>query len=280
MPKVAKSKIVIVFIIILGLCIIAYPFVASWYNNRHFVTVGNTYTSKVTGLNEEMIESEWHKATDYNNSLRGDPVKDPFIPGSGRALPDNYLEVLNIDGVMGKIQIPTINVDLPLYHGTSDEVLKKGVGHIEGTTFPIGDDGHALLTGHTGLPSAKMFDDLIKLEPGDEFFITILDQTFVYQVDDIKTILPEEFSAYDINGGYFVTLVTCTPYGINSHRLLVRGKFSRIAVEEEVKAQEKEEPITLWLIITISVALLLLLIIIIKVTRRKRHLKRLGGEDE
>lgn len=257
-----KRNKFIVFIILLGLGIMAYPFIGSWYNNHHFVTVGNTYTSKVANLSPAEIEEQWAKAYDYNNSLRGDPVKDPFIPGSGRALPGNYLDVLDVNHVIGKIQIPTIKVDLPIYHGTSDKVLKKGVGHIEGTTFPLGDNGHSILTGHTGLPSAKIFDELVNLEEGDEFFITVLDKTFIYTVDNIKVILPEEFSSYDIKGGYFVTLVTCTPYGINSHRLLVRGKFDRIASEgdEQVKAK-KVIPMKRILALFVIAAGLLLLIL-------------------
>ena len=147
------------------------------------------------------------------------------MPGSGYALPDNYLEVLNTDGIMGRLTIPKIGVDLPIYHGSSEESLQKGVGHIESTSLPIGGEyRHAVLTGHRGLPNAELFTRLDELTVGDTFYIHVLDRTLAYQVDQITTVEPDEMETLRaVPGEDYVTLVTCTPYGVNTHRLLVRG---------------------------------------------------------
>ncbi|MFV0392898.1 MAG: class C sortase [Coprobacillaceae bacterium] len=224
--KNGKSRIVIIIMIfIIGLLILVYPFVSDWYNTKNFLEKVSVYEEEVNFLPKETLEKEWKLATDYNNSLKGEPVKDPFVEGSGTALPENYLNVLNINDTMAVLEIPSIDVKLPVYHGTDQEILKKGLGHIEGTFLPIGTEGgHAFITGHTGLPTAKLLTDLIELEEGNEFYIKVLDKELTYQVDEITTVTPDEFSQLppDIDGDY-VTLVTCTPYGVNSHRLLVRG---------------------------------------------------------
>jgi sortase A len=190
------------------------------------VTEINVYSDTISTMSKSQIEKEWQKAVDYNNSLMGNPVKDPFVPGSGVALPQNYMEVLDIDGIMGYIEIPKINIEIPIFHGTSEEVLKKGVGHLEGSALPIGGDGtHALLSGHTGLPEAKLFTDLTKLQNGDKFIIKVLDRKIAYKVCRIDVVKPEDISRLSaVKGKDYVTLITCTPYGINSHRLLVRGE--------------------------------------------------------
>lgn len=222
-----------------GAVVFCYPAVSNYLNQKNQAQVVQNYEQAVAGQDEDFLAEEWAKAEEYNENLAGDPVHDPFVPGSGYALPDNYMDVLNLDGVMGRITIPKIDVDLPIYHGTDAETLEKGVGHIESTSLPIGGEyRHAVLTGHRGLPSAELFTRLDELEQGDRFYIHVLDATLAYQVDQILTVEPQELENLVAEPGQdYVTLVTCTPYGINTHRLLVRGTRVPYVPEEEQAAQ-------------------------------------------
>lgn len=218
-----------------GAAVFCYPAISNYLNQKNQTRVVQHYEQTVTAQDDALLAEEWAKAEEYNENLAGDPVHDPFVPGSGYALPDNYLDVLNIDGVMGRITIPKIGVDLPIYHGTDAETLEKGVGHIESTSLPIGGEyRHAVLTGHRGLPSAELFTRLDELEPGDQFYLHVLDATLAYQVDQILTVEPQELETLVAEPGQdYVTLVTCTPYGINTHRMLVRG--TRVPYVPEVE---------------------------------------------
>ena len=208
-----------------GAAVFLYPVVSNYLAEKNQTRVIQNYQESVSELDEAEITEQWRIAEEYNENLAGDPVHDPFVPGSGYALPDNYLDVLNVDGVMGYIEIPKIEVDLPIYHGTSEETLEKGVGHMESTTLPIGGtDRHCVLTGHRGLPSAELFTNLNLLEIGDYFYIRLLDQTLAYEVERIETVEPDELELLTVEPGKdLVTLITCTPYGVNTHRLLVTG---------------------------------------------------------
>lgn len=226
--KSKGSRIIILLSALLflaGAAVFLYPTVSNWLAEIHQSGVIQEYTDAVAHEDKNFYETEWQKALEYNENLAGDPVRDPFVPGTGYALPENYLECLNVNGVMGYIEIPKIGVKLPLYHGTSEEVLQKGVGHIESTALPIGGDfTHAILTGHRGLPSARLFTDLDQLEIGDRFYIYVLDEVLAYEVDEVNTVQPYELQELQaLEGRDLVTLITCTPYGINTHRLLVRG---------------------------------------------------------
>lgn len=230
-----------VLLFLVGVSIFLYPMVSNYLARRSQTSVIETYENTLKEYDEDAFGEEWRKAKEYNENLAGDPVHDPFVVGSGYALPKDYEETLNIngDGIMGYIRIPKISVSLPIYHGSDEEALKKGVGHIESTSLPIGGSrSHCVLTGHRGLPSAELFTRLDELEEGDCFYIRVLDETFAYEVDRIKTVLPNQLEdLVSFEGQDLVTLVTCTPYGINTHRLLVRG--TRIAyVEEEKEEQE------------------------------------------
>lgn len=222
-----------------GAAVFCYPAISNYLNQKNQTRVVQHYEQTVTAQDDALLAEEWAKAEEYNENLAGDPVHDPFVPGSGYALPDNYLDVLNIDGVMGRITIPKIGVDLPIYHGTDAETLEKGVGHIESTSLPIGGEyRHAVLTGHRGLPSAELFTRLDELEPGDQFYLHVLDATLAYQVDQILTVEPQELENLVAEPGQdYVTLVTCTPYGINTHRMLVRGTRVPYVPEAEQSTQ-------------------------------------------
>lgn len=226
--------IISIIFIILGVGIFLYPSISNYLAEKNHIDIIRNYDNLIVKINEEKINEEKEKARIYNENLSGDPVHDPFVIGSGYALPENYKEVLNVsdDGVMGYVEIPKISVYLPIYHGTSDEVLEKGVGHIQNTSVPIGGNStHSILTGHTGLPNAELFTRLDELGIDDIFYIHVLGDVLTYKVFETKVILPDKIDELRIlNGKDYVTLVTCTPYGVNSHRLLVKAE--RVEYEE------------------------------------------------
>lgn len=215
-------------LIIVGVFIMAYPTISNYLSELHASSVIVDYDETIAQYAPDVLERARAEAVEYNENLAGDPVHDPFVPGSGYALPENYEQVLNLagDGVMGYIEIPAISVQLPIYHSSSEEVLARGVGHIEQTALPIGEEGrNPVLTAHRGLPQAELFSRLDELKIGDEFYITVLDEVMAYRVDDISVIEPDEMAKLSAHAGHdYVTLATCTPYGVNTHRLLVRGE--------------------------------------------------------
>lgn len=273
-----KRKIITILLLLTGIGVIAYPYLSNYFNQKNSSRAIDSYSEAVNELSKEEVEKQWRRAEIYNENLTGQPAHDPFIPGSGIVMPQNYYEVLNLQGIMGRVEIPAINVDLPIYHGTSEKVLKKAAGHLEGSTMPIGGQGtHAVLTGHTGLTHAKLFTDLVDLVEGDQFYLTILGRTLAYQVDQIKVIKPEHTEDLKIVSGQdYCTLMTCTPYGINSHRLLVRGK--RIPYQPEQKQQVKKTGLTAeekaLIRAAILTALIMVVLILITLVRKKRLEKR------
>ncbi len=201
------------------------------------IAIGN-YEEGVSGYDEKWKEGELEKARSYNNSLSEVAFPDPFGHGGSLETAGDYEEILNVDrGMMGVLEIPCIEVELPIYHGIAEDVLQKGVGHISQTAFPVGGEGnHTVLSTHRGLPDARLFTDLDELEPGDAFYIRVLGNNLAYEVDQVEVVDPGDVSLLKPEEGKdYVTLLTCTPYGINSHRLLVRG--SRVNYVPEVKAQ-------------------------------------------
>lgn len=244
--KKKLPKIFIGLIFIIGLGIMLYPIISNLYIEHHQGNIIDEYNKTVESMPDDTLEKEREKAEGYNKMLTGNMViTDPFDPEAQKKLEENsdYYNILNIgnDNIIGYIKIPKINVSLPIYHGTSEDVLKRGVGHLQNTSFPIGGEGtHAVLSGHTGLSSAKLFTDLDKLEEGELFFIEVLGEKLAYKIDQIKIVEPSETSDLVIKSGEdYVTLVTCTPYGINSHRLLVRG--TRVPYTEDVEKEAKNE---------------------------------------
>lgn len=218
-----------------GLVVMLYPAISNRINEKHQSSVIANYKKTVDEAGDEMRAEELEKAREYNKNLLSMlSYKDSSLIGQS----PEYLGTLNLsgDGLMGVIDIDKINVHLPIYHGASDSVLQVGAGHLPETSLPVGGEGtHAVISAHTGLPSAKLFTDLDELEEGDMFKITVLNEELIYKVDQITVVEPYETSNMRIIAGKdYVTLLTCTPYGINSHRLLVRGE--RITVEEAEKA--------------------------------------------
>ena len=251
-----KLSIILMSLIFLsGLGIMLYPVISNAYIEYKQKSVITNYEETVKEMPKDTINEELERASDYNKLLIGTAiVTDPFDPEAQKKLEESsdYFNILNLDekGLMGYVVIPKIDVNLPIYHGTSEEVLQKGVGHLQNTSLPVGGEStHAVLSGHTGLSSAKLFTDLDKLEEGNIFYIKTLGETFAYEVDQIKIVEPHETSDLLIESDKdYVTLVTCTPYSINTHRLLVRG--TRVPyteeVEEEIKKEEKENVGSTW----------------------------------
>lgn len=272
MKKIKSLAPILIFMI--GAGIFLYPTIANSLALYQQSSVIYNYDTKLSESRQEEIDEAWSDAVIYNDNLAGDPVHDPFVPNSGYALPDNYLNVLNLsgDGVMGYIKIPQIDVELPIYHGTTDEVLKKGAGHIEGTSLPIGGNfRHSVISGHRGLPSAELFSDLDELSVGDEFYIRVLDKDIAYKIDQIETVDPKDINKYISaeEGKDMVTLMTCTPYGINTHRLLIRGVRTDYVQEDETILNDSTEKSNMFYIL----GLLVFAIIVIFVYSHKRSKK-------
>ena len=223
--------------------LILYPVVSNYINQMNSTTIATDYEQEVSHLSEEQENAMIKQAQDYNESLIGiGSIADPFSESNeNQTEDDEYNNLLKIDdtGMMGYIDIPKIDIVLPIYHGISEKVLQSGVGHLPNTSLPVGgESSHAVLSGHRGLANAKIFTDLNKMEMGDVFYIKVLHHTFAYQVDQILTVLPSETDALQIEKGKdYVTLVTCTPYAVNTHRLLVRG--ARIPYEEAKNVDEE-----------------------------------------
>lgn len=239
---------------LIGAGILSYPVVSNWWNQIQQDKIAKGYSGTVSTASEEEIQAMWEQAEAYNRNLLLDEIIiDPFDQVAVKKVKGDYENTLNPqnNGVMGTIEIPKIHVSLPIFHGTEEEVLQQAVGHLEQTSLPIGGEGtHAVLSGHRGLPSAELFTDLDQVEEGDVFYLHILDRTLAYQVDQIAVVEPDELELLAIESGKdYVTLVTCTPYSINTHRLLVRG--TRIpyeeAKEEEAIAAETENGAVGWL---------------------------------
>ena len=210
-------------IIIAGVVMVSYPTVSDWWNNMHQSRAIAGYIEKTEDLTKEEYDAMWAEAHAYNQSLLSNDHR--YTPTEEEQA--SYRSILDVTGtgIIGYIQIPGINVNLPIYHTTDDTVLQIAVGHMEGSSLPVGGKGtHCVLSGHRGLPSARLFTDIDKLANGDIFTIQVLDRTLTYQVDQINTVLPNQLHDLEIDpDADYCTLVTCTPYGVNTHRLLVRG---------------------------------------------------------
>ena len=243
MGKLKYVLILGIVIFLIGVGIFSYPFIKSVQNDRAQTSVIYDVDAAIARLDTETVERMWAEARAYNDSLTGlgkAILDDEYIFAPTE---DNYLSCLNFaNGTMGYLEIPKIDVSLPIYHGTTDETLSKGVGHIYGTSLPIGGEGtHAALTSHSGLADAVLFSHLDELEAGDVFYIHVIDAVLSYRVDEIRVVEPHEVSSLvPVEGEDHVTLITCYPVTINTHRLLVRGTRAK-ELEEQVKPDAQSE---------------------------------------
>lgn len=247
MKKRDIGKKLLVFLLFgIALMLMMYPFIANYLFEHKTDSVVDSVQQTAEKLDDSEQKAEIEKAMRYNESLANGHVvlTDPFKEEKTEEDTAEYESLLNLtnDGVMGTVEIPLINVSLPIYHGTSDAILKKGAGHLQGASLPVGGAStHTVITGHTGLSNAKLFTDLTELDKGDIFFLEVMGEKLAYQVDQIKVVLPTEMDDLKIVPGEdYCTLLTCTPYGVNTHRLLVRGK--RTDYQEAVDAAKSEKP--------------------------------------
>lgn len=281
MKKGKIINIILILILLVGLSLLLYPTVSDYWNSFHQSKAIASYAEEVSNIDEEIYAEMWREAKAYNESLleRGN---DYLLEKEQQ---ERYEHLLNISGtgIMGYVEIPDISCSLPIYHGTAESVLQIAVGHLEWTSLPVGGTStHCVLSGHRGLPSAKLFTDLDKLAVGDTFLIRILNEVLTYEVDQILIVEPNETEALHIaEGKDYCTLVTCTPYAKNTHRLLVRGH--RIETEETASAARvtsdavQIEPMIVAPMLAIPMLLLLLIVLLIKDIRTGKK-KKYGGD--
>ena len=278
MKKIRVIFCVIIFIT--GLGIASYPFISNMVAQRHASQVVKDYETNVEEMDEEKIDAMKEAAKKYNEQLSNVVSVDDENENNEQG--ESYADLLDIGESLGYITIPKIDVNLPIYNGTSQDVLSKGVGHMEQSSYPLGGEStHCVLTGHRGLPSAVLFTDLDKLEIGDEFYLHVLDEILAYKVDQIKVVEPNESGDLEIiDGKDYCTLVTCTPYAINSHRLLVRGERTEYKGEQDKQTKNQMQTGVLtkrivdvwpWLLGAFLVAVLIESGIFFSILKRKKQ---------
>ena len=288
-------NVVFALMFVAGFLLLTYPTISDQWNTYRQNQLISSYEETVSTMEPEDFSEEWEKARAFNDTLTENNIYGDVFAGEDEDLEDTeYWSVLNAagDGVMGYISIPKINVKLSIYHGPWDDILQTGVGHLDGTKLPIGGEStHCVLAAHRGLPSARLFTDIDQLEKGDRFYIHVLDEVLAYEVDQIYDMVDKddmetlESAMSIVDGEDHVTLFTCTPYGVNTHRLLVRGVRVPYEGEEDVAATPTETMVRavqdyymLYLVLGLSVTLLVILILrcLIRPKRRKRG----GGQAD
>ena len=270
--------VLLALVFLVGLSLVLYPSVSDYWNTLHQTRAITAYTEEVAGLTPEQYDILWAAAEDYNATLR-ERDNIYLLTDTQKAA---YPQLLNVTGlgIMGYLEIPAIDCTLPIYHGSEESVLQIAVGHLEWSSLPVGGEStHCVLSGHRGLPSAKLFTDLDKLQEGDRFMLRVLDEVLTYQVDRIRIVEPRQTAALQITEGEdYCTLVTCTPYGVNSHRMLVRGhRIETVAPEKEIRVTADAmqiEPLLIAPMMAVPVSLVLLIALMIP---RKR---RPNGDDD
>ena len=282
--KKKKSNIItiiLILVLLVGLSLLLYPSVSDYWNSFHQTRAIASYSEQVANLDDDKYEELWQAAQSYNESLTKRANEFTLTDEQKK----QYEELLNVSGsgVMGYIEIPSINCSLPIYHGTGDSVLQIAIGHLEWTSLPVGGTGtHCVLSGHRGLPSARLFTDLDKVEKGDVFMLRVLDEILTYEVDQILIVEPQETEALKIvEGKDYCTLVTCTPYGINSHRMLVRGhRIDNIEEARTVRITADAMQIDPMLVAPIAAIPLILILLIILLLPRQPKSKHGGDANE
>lgn len=267
--------VILILILLVGLSLLLYPSVSDYWNSFHQTKAIATYAETVAKLDQEQYDQIWEKAEKYNYSLVG--KKSSYTLSAAQK--SEYEALLNVSGlgIMGYIEIPSIGCSLPIYHGTEQSALQIAVGHLEWSSLPVGGEStHCVLSGHRGLPSAKLFTNLDKLTEGDLFTIRVLDEVLTYEVDRILVVEPQNIEPLQIEKGKdYCTLVTCTPYGINTHRLLVRGhRVENIEDSADIRITAdavRFSPLLVAPVIAIPILLVLLLILLLPKRSNKKH---------
>lgn len=270
MKKIDSTKILI-FILIIGMSLLLYPTISDWWNSYHQSKAISSYSKVVANMDNENYEKIWNEAFDYNKLLSDNPNNYVLSEEQNK----KYEKLLNVDGngIMGYVEIPKIDVELPIYHGTSESAIQVAVGHIEWSSLPVGGkNSHCVISSHRGLPSARLFTDLDQLVEGDIFFLHVLDEVLAYEVDQILIVEPEEVDNLQIEDGKdMTTLITCTPYGVNTHRLLVRGqRVDDLSSLERIRVSADAIQIEPLLVAPIvATPMLLVLLVMLLLPKRK-----------
>lgn len=277
MKKIKKnlSTIILVLILIAGLSLLLYPTFSDYWNSFHQSQAISSYAENVADLDEDKYAAIWSAAEEYNKSLT-DKLNSFFLSEEEKKDYTSQLDITGL-GIMGYIEIPKIDCSLPIYHGTEESALQIAVGHIEWSSLPVGgESSHCVLSGHRGLPSAKLFSDLDKLQEGDIFTLRVLDEILTYEVDQILIVEPQETDSLKIiEGEDLCTLVTCTPYGINTHRLLVRGhRIENIEESKNIRVTADAMQIEPLLVAALTAIPILLLLILLLLPKRKKNHRR------
>ena len=266
-------NVLLVLILLAGLSLLLYPTVSDYWNSFHQTRAIATYAEQVANLDSDAYDQIWEAARAYNRSLLG--RRNSYLLSDAQK--EEYARLLDVSGlgVMGYIEIPEIDVSLPICHGTEESVLQTGIGHLEWTSLPVGgESSHCVLSGHRGLPSAKLFTNLDQLAQGDVFSLRVLDEVLTYEVDQILIVEPQETAALHIvEGEDYCTLVTCTPYGINTHRLLVRGhRIDNIPQAKTIRVTADAVQIEPLMVAPIvAIPMLLILLVLLLLPRRRRR---------
>ena len=272
-------------LLVLGILVLLYPVIATYQNNLEQQRIAKAFSAEQTNLGPDVLKDELARADEYNRQAAEAPILDPWLESQRPNTPQysNYLSQLDVNPVMATVKVPSADISLPIYHGTETSTLEKGVGHLFGTALPVGGEGtHTVLTGHSGLGSATMFDHLNRVKVGDVFYIEVLGRHLKYKVTDIRTVLPNETESLNkVAGKDLATLITCTPYGINTHRLLVTGE--RVPMDNQQVAAEsaKVEPavIQTWMIaVVVGIIAVLIATAILWGFARKNRKKREAEE--
>ena len=269
------TKILIIAFFI-GLSLLLYPSFSNYWNLKHATQAVNEFTEQLADIDDADYEAIWASAVDYNSALQ---IRDDDFALPNELQERYYNEIkLSGNGLMGYVDIPSIGVSLPIYHGTSADILQIGIGHLEWSSLPTGGmNTHCVLSGHRGLPSAKLFTDLNKLREGDTFTLNILNEVLTYEVDQIRTVIPNELGDLVISEGEdFCTLVTCTPYAVNSHRLLVRGR--RVATEKKGAVVISEAVLVDQLIVAFYLGFPLVIIMFLTVMLKRPPKKKTSSD--
>ncbi len=277
------GNIILVLILFIGIGLLVYPTFSDWWNSFHQTRAIAGYTAQVANMDKEDFDRMWAEAEAFNQYLMQKPGR--FMLTDEEI--ETYNSILDVTGtgIMGYIDIPSIKVSLPIYHGTDESILQIAIGHIQGTSFPIGGEGtHCAVSGHRGLPSAKLFTDIDQLQAGDKFLLQILDRTLTYEVDQIRIVLPQELQDLEIDPYQdFCTLITCTPYGVNTHRLLVRGH--RVDNDNTDAARVtadamRFEPVIVAPLVAAPILFILLVYLLISTSKWNRRRKEHRSRDE
>lgn len=276
LEKSTISTIILILVFLIGLSLLLYPAFSDYWNSMHQSRAIAGYAGQVANLDNDAYEALWTEAQEYNKTLLG---KSNRFNLTDEEL-EEYETLLSVAGtsLIGYIEITKINCYLPIYHGTDESVLQMGVGHLEGSSLPVGGEStHCVISGHRGLPSAKLFTNLDSLETGDTFVLYVLDEALTYEVDQIRIVEPQEIGDLGIvEGEDYCTLVTCTPYGINTHRLLVRGRRVENAVTSSVRVSADAiqiEPVLVAPLVAVPILMLLVAGLLFR-TRKKTHENR------